>query len=479
MPALALRNVTQPDGRRVALVLSDGMISALGPEPFAVEPGVEQLDGGGAAVLPGLADHHLHLLATAAAATSVRCGPPRVTSAAELAATLGRALVGPDGWIRAVGYDDGVAGQPDRYLLDSCRPDVPVRLAHRSGALWVLNSAALDALGVSPTAARGEGEPAGLERDDRGVPTGLLWRADGWLRSRLPAAGAPDLGGLGRRLARLGITHVTDATADLTTAQQELLAGAVNTGALPQRLLLLGADPTLLPAGTRVTAGPKKIVLGDHDLPDPDALGSTIGHAHATGRAVALHVVTDAALALALAAFGAVGVMPGDRLEHAAMVPAEVLPDLRAAGLRVVTQPGFLADRGDRFLANLPADQHQDLYRFGSLLAAGIPTAASSDAPYGPLDPWAVLRAARDRRCPDGRVAGPAERVSCAVALDGYLSDPAWPGGPPRRLKVGAAANLVLLHTGWPDLLADPTADAIRLVLIDGRPQGDAVAQLA
>jgi predicted amidohydrolase YtcJ len=464
----ALRHVTLQDGRRVGMVITDGVIAALGPEPFAVPAGVDELDGRSGAVLPGLADHHLHLLATVAAAASVPCGPPGVASEAELAAVLRAAPVGQDGWVRAIGYDDAVAGPPNRHVLDRWRADVPVRMAHRSGALWLLNSAGLDALAVGPTAAAGE--PAGLERDSKGHPTGLLWRADGWLRSRLPAVGDPDLGGLGRRLAGLGITHVTDATADLSTEAVHLLAGAADSGLLPQHVLLLGCDPAALPAGSRVTAGPKKIILGDHDLPDLDQLSQAIAGAHAAGRAVALHVVTDAALALALAAFGGVGTRPGDRLEHAALLPIDTLPQLRSAGLRVVTQPGFLADRGDRFLADVPAAQHQDLYRFASLLAAEIPVAASSDAPYGPLDPWAVLRAARDRRSPDGQVVAAQERVSGAAALAGYLSEPGWPGGPPRRLEAGGPADLVLLHTGWPELLADPSAEAIRLVAIDGQP---------
>src|SRR3546814_9446763 len=89
--------------------------------------------------------------------------------------------------------------------------------------------------------------------------------------------------------------------------------------------------------------------------------------------------------------------------------------------LRVVTQPGFLADRGDRFAAGTPAAEHGDLYRCRSLLDAGIPVALSSDAPYGPADPWQVIAAAAGRRTPDGSVLGPAETITAADALDAYL----------------------------------------------------------
>ena len=48
--------------------------------------GEERLDALGAALLPGLHDHHLHLFALAASRTSLECGPPSVRDADGLAA---------------------------------------------------------------------------------------------------------------------------------------------------------------------------------------------------------------------------------------------------------------------------------------------------------------------------------------------------------------------------------------------------------
>ena len=112
-------------------------------------PGEEVLDCGGGAVIPGLCDHHLHLHAMAAARSSVRCGPPLVSDAAGLAAALRAAVPGEDGWIRGTGYFESVAGELDATALDTMRPDVPIRIQHRSGALWILNSAALAAVGIT------------------------------------------------------------------------------------------------------------------------------------------------------------------------------------------------------------------------------------------------------------------------------------------------------------------------------------------
>jgi predicted amidohydrolase YtcJ len=328
----------------------------------------------------------------------------------------------------------------------------------------MLNSAALRAIGL---AGPSSGLPVGVERDAEGRPTGRIWREDAWLRTRLPATAAPDLTVLGRRLARFGITAVTDATPELSADDVTVLGAAVGSGALPQQVLLLGApiDAALPP---RLAAGPVKIIVPDHDLPALDDLAARIADAHAAGRSVALHVVTREALVLTLAALAAAGCRTGDRLEHLAIAPPELLNELRRAGLRVVTQPGFLADRGDRYLADVDAVDRGDLYRYASLLAAGIPVTASSDAPYGPLDPWLALRAARDRKVPGGEVLGATERVPVETALQGYLSPPSDPGGRPRRIEAGAPADLVLLSVGWRDVLADPDADQVRMTLIGG-----------
>lgn len=96
-----------------------------------------------------------------------------------------------------------------------------------------------------------------------------------------------------------------------------------------------------------------------------------------------------------------------------------------------------------------------------------MPLALSSDAPYGPLDPWTVIAAAVHRRAPDGAVAGPAERLTPTQALARYLA--ADPGGPPRRVVVGAAADLVLLSAPLREVLAAPDSAAVHATLIDGR----------
>ncbi|MCW2720728.1 amidohydrolase family protein [Pseudonocardia sp.] len=455
MTGLLLRDA-EIEGRRADLRITGATVAEIGAA-LPRRPGEEEIDADGGAVIPGLTDHHLHLHALAAVERSARCGPPAVHDRAALAAALAMAPADEHGWVRGVGYHESVAGLLDAAGLDTLHARRPVRVQHRSGALWIVNGPAAQILDLA------RADHPGVERDAHGRPTGRLWRADDWLRTRLPHGAPPDLTAVGARLARFGITAVTDATPDLDAAALDALGRA---GAVPQHVTLLGTPlGERPPAGT--ATGPYKIVMADSGLPDLDALTRRIRAAHSTGRGVAVHCVSREALVLLLAALDNTGAHSDDRVEHAALVPAELIGDLRR--LHVVTQPGFLADRGDRYLLDLPATDHADLYRCRSLLDAGVPLALSSDAPYGPLDPWAVIASAVDRRVPGGAVAGPAERLTPAIALDAYLAPADNPGGPPRRVRPGEPADLVLLDAPLRDALTAPHADSVRATLIGGR----------
>lgn len=437
--SLLFRGV-EVDGRVVDVRVDGGRIDAMAPE-LSPSAGAEVIDGHGGALIPGLHDHHAHLYATAAASTSVAAGPPEVrdhTGLARALATADRSLPARR-WLRAVGYHESVAGDVDRAALDRIVPSRPLRLQHRSGARWTLNSAALDALDL---AARSE---PGIERDTAGRPTGRLHRADGWLRDLLPREISPDLAALGAQLASHGVTGVTDATPITRIDDLTSIARAVASGALPQRVMATGG-PELADAAwpPGLQQGPVKLLIDDDTYPSLDALAAQIARAHRHGRAVAIHCVTRTALVLALAAWDLAGSRAGDRVEHGAVIPSELIADLIRHDLTVVTQPGFIGERGDEYLADVGEDL-PDLYRCQTLIDAGVRVAGSTDAPYTSLDPWRAMRAAVSRRAPSGAVVGPAEAVTAERAMDLFLGDLDAPGGAPRRIEVGRRADLCLL----------------------------------
>lgn len=462
--SLVLRDV-EVDGHRTDAVVDGGVVSSVGAA--TTRGGDEVVDGGGGALIPGLWDHHVHLLATAAADRSVRVGPREVTSADELRRALraARDRRPGGGWIRAVGYHETVAGDLDRHDLDAIVDDRPVRVQHRGGALWILNSAGAERVGLD------DADHAGVERDAAGEATGRLLGGDAWLRDRIPeqADAAPDLGALGTRLTELGLVGVTDATPYADTTSWALLAAAADDGRLPQHVVVTGgpelADTAPPPP---LHAGPVKLYLADHALPGVDDLAAAIDAAHRAGRPVAFHSVTRPSLALAVAALEAAGSRTGDRVEHGAVVPPELAAGLLDHGLTVVTQPGLVAERGDQYLAEVDADDIDHLYPCASLLAAGIPVGGSTDAPFTDLDPWTAVAAAVERRTPTGTTVGPAETVTARRALDLFLTPPDRPGGPPRRVTAGAPADLCLLDRPLDDALAAPSADRVRTTVIGG-----------
>lgn len=447
MSDLLVTDAVLEDGARVDVRVGDGVITEVGPRLVAGPEPV--LDAAGGALVPGLHDHHVHLRAMAAAATSIVVGPPEVRDAAAFEAVLTEAAEARpvNAWIRAIGYHDSVAGPLTRAALDHIVPLHPLRVQHRSGALWIVNSCGADLL------------------DLPGHHNGRLWRADASLHAHLPASEL-DHAAVGEAAARAGVTGFTDADPHRTPADVAELLRLHAAGVVPQRLRLMG--PLDLDTDPDIDIGEVKVLLDDDRLPTPDDLGATIDAAHRRGRGVAIHCVTRAQLVVAVVALASAEARAGDRIEHGSVIPTELDGELRRLGVTVVTQPNFVAERGDRYGVEVAADDLAHLYRLRSLLDAGIGVAAGTDAPFGHADPWAAIRAAVDRRTLDGEVLGASERVDARTALGLFLGRADQPAVE-RRVAVGEPADLCLLDAPLDVVLADPRAGRVAATVVAGR----------
>ncbi len=442
--------------------LRDGRIESIAADQQS-RPGEALVDAAGACLLPGLHDHHIHLVSLAAALDSLHCGPPAIASEAELAGALQAADKLSSDWLRGIAYHPSVAGDIDRHWLDRHSARRPVRIQHRGGRLWVLNSAALEALGVL----EGGSAPAGLECI-AGQPSGRLYEEDVWLRQRLGSR-FPELGRASRLLASYGVTGITDTTPHNGAAEWSQFAASLASGSLLQRVRMMGAselenreDSALLQRGEL------KIHLLESQLPDFEQLCAKITSAHELGRAVAVHCVTLTELLFTLGALEVSGSITGDRIEHASVTPDEQLAQMRRMGLRVVTQPHFISERGDQYLREVEAQDQPWLYRCRAFLDAGVPLAAGSDAAFGSADPWAAMRAAVERRTPAGVLMGGHERLTPEQALALYLSPAEAPGLGSRLLEVGATADLCLLRLPWARAREQLDSALVRAVWRDG-----------
>jgi predicted amidohydrolase YtcJ len=465
--SLLIRNAGHAfSGHRVDVRVRGGVITALATALPSIA-GEQVIDADGAALLPGLHDHHIHLQALATAATSIKCDPRSVMDGRQLAEQLQAAATtgAATEWLRGIGYHESVAGDIDRDWLDRHVPHRPVRIQHRSGRLWIFNSCALRLLHAD--------EPTTPFERRGGCATGRLFDSDAWLRGHVHNQ-RPSLAAVSRQLASHGVTGITDVTHTNSRADYDYFARSQQRGELPLRVTMMG-DASLddAAAGPLITPGASKFHLHEHDLPDYSAFCGDIARSHRAGRAVAVHCVTVAELAFTLTALSDAGVAPGDRIEHAALVPDEWIAALRQARVTVVTQPNFIAERGDSYLANLPADQHAHLYRARSLIEAGIPVAAGTDAPFGDGNPWLAMQAAVERRTAAGYWLGQVESLSPESACMLYLGEPTDPGRRMRTVEAGAAADLCLLDRDWASARRKLAAVNMRMCLCAGEISWD------
>ena len=480
-------------------------------EASAREQLEEIIDADGGALLPGLHDHHIHLLSLAESLRSVDVS--QVADAGQLRSRL-RAVADDaadrsagGGWIRAIGYHESAAGDLTKQDLDEIVRNRPLRIQHASGAMWMFNTLGMELLGVSETT-------PGAELDEAGMATGRLFREDELLRSGLSppepyaaaseaAASAGDsqiakgLTEVGIMLSSFGVTGVTDATPGYGDAEVGFFRNMAEVGMIPQRLTLMPSVERVIADASppknsatqstpaisaeaastempmpHVSFGPHKIILSDHALPAFSEVADEVRAAHEAGRPVAVHSVTRASLALLVAVLSDVGSLEGDRVEHVSVAPPELVAELQRHKVRVVLQPHFIAERGDRYLKEVEGEDLQWLYRCQGFLDAGLRVAGGTDAPFGKPNPWLAMWAAVRRKTQPGeQVIAPQERVAAAQARDLFLSPLDDPGGKPRRVSEGMAGDLCLLHEPWGEVARSMPENPVRTVWIGGGRQ--------
>ncbi|MDP3139618.1 MAG: amidohydrolase family protein [Burkholderiaceae bacterium] len=427
---------------------------------LAPRPAEEIIDAQACALLPGLHDHHVHLFSFAASLASVRCDGPAIRDAQTLAAALrGAARTGSA--VRAMAYHEALAGEIDREWIDThVSRDVPVRIQHRSGRLWVFNSAAiaqLSGLAIDPSA-----------HAQNGLRSGRFYDAEAWLRTHIPAV-APDIAAASRLLASHGVVGLSDATPHSGTSELARFTAARKQGDILQDMVMMGSpdlgEPRML-EGIRI--GATKIHLMDAHLPDSADLAGRVRRSHRMSRPVAIHCVTLGELSVALDALRAAGVVAGDRIEHGSVIADMFIDELRDMQLTVAVQPHFVHERGDFYLQEVPPEEQPWLYRLRTLIDAGIPLLGSSDAPFGSANPWLAMQAAVDRKTRSGQPLNTDEALSPEQAFDLFLGAPPGRWASRRTLCVGDAAQLCLIDKPWAAARQNLAGTRVRLTLRDG-----------
>jgi predicted amidohydrolase YtcJ len=370
----------------------------------------------GAVAVPGFVDHHLHLFATAATRLSVDLGPAVAGDVESLVAALAAAAEGvPAGeWIRAWGYDAAFLAEgrdPTGAELDRATGRHPVVLRDRTGHVSVLNSAARALLG-------GELSADGVLVDAEAVLAAVP--------SAPPVAFAAAVAAVSADLAAAGVTAITDATVTNSVADVEQFAALSRSGALRQRSELLAGDGELAAfraAGLPFGGALEGVAIGHAKSYVTEAttraeLADRAAAAAALGWPVALHVLglVEADVAIETLATAPPPAGARHRIEHLALSLPEHVRALAALPVTVVTNPGFLAERGPKYRRELSREERAWLYRARSLVAAGIEVRGGTDAPVAAAEPLRAIAAAVGRRDEFG-VIGAAETIDPAAAM--------------------------------------------------------------
>ncbi len=438
------------------------------------------MDGQGGIAIPAFHDAHCHFLSYARSRTWVDCRSAR--SIAELTRALTEAArdLPTHAWVRGYGYDDEVLADgrhPDRRDLDLALPDCPVRLQHRTLHIDILNSAALQALGLAESA-----DPR-VERAG-GEPTGRVYHGADLLHRSSPRPAdeelAADVRDTSMRLLQRGITSVQDASVTNGTDEWELFHRLAAQGDLQVRLFMMWGEShwheraTARPESALVRHGPVKFML-DEATTDARELRERVVAAAAAGHAVAIHAVSEAEVAIALEALRAAPRSPAGphRIEHGSVIADDWLAELRVLGVMVVGQPALVYERGDVYLGAYPGELHGWLHRARSLLEAGVGYAVGSDAPVTEPDPVTALYALRTRATRKCATLGQAEALNQQMAVAALTLGSAAVVGVEQELGALRAGSLADIAIVDPAMLDSPpperTRVPVRATIVNGR----------
>ncbi|MGO1538748.1 MAG: amidohydrolase [Leucobacter sp.] len=495
-----------------AVAVRAGKIVAVGSNAEIVDlagEGTDVVDAGGAALLPGFHDAHIHAQAGGLGLTG--CGLDSEHSIegyerliAEYAASHGGDWVVGAGWFG----DVFPGGFPRRETLDRLVPDRPaVFTSHDAHGVWV-NTRALELAGIDGATAD---PPAGrIVRDSQGEATGMLMESAGELvTSLLPPYDPADLRrsllAAEEHLFSLGVTAWHDAILGRFLTLPDCIPTyleTLNDGSLRARV----TGSIWWPAGSGIEAldgvlaklrecqeagfavdsikimqdgiceNCTAALIDPYTGVDPESVGESViapdqlmkivTALDAAGLRIHFHGVGDRAVRECLDAVAEARRANGQggkqhQIAHIDLANPADLPRFAELGVTANLQP--LWARADqeilgRKLPLLGEQRSRWHFPFASLAASGAHLAMGSDWPVTSPDPlWGLHTACTRTAPPDDAHARnpesrspmvPEEQLDLATALRAYTLGPAEVAGVDERMgriAVGQFADLVLL----------------------------------
>lgn len=432
-------------GGRILLVGSNGDLESISG------PGTRVIDCCGKTVVPGFNDAHCHVFSFIRKLTSIDLSSMR--SIADIKAAIHRQVQNtpPGKWITATSYNEFYLAEkrhPNRWDIDEVAPDHPVVLSHRGLHACVLNSRALALAGITSET---PGPPWGvIDRDlATGEPNGILFEMLAYIREKVMPPMTEEELTKGVTLASqhylsCGITSLQEASVNNDYSRWQNLRRFADNSRLQSRVYMMVGGRALdqfREAGLVTGSGDSQVRLGGVKFmlseatgrlqPSQPELNQMALDCHRAGFQLAFHAVQESTVTAAINALEYITsheLIAGrrHRIEHCAECPPNLLARLSRLQPVVATQPPFLYYSGERYLATVPASQLPWLYRFKSLINAGLTVAASSDSPVVPANPLFGIYVAVTRQAESGQRLQPEEGISATQALAMYTVNGAY-----------------------------------------------------
>jgi predicted amidohydrolase YtcJ len=516
------------DSTAQAISVREGRIELVGGAEEVLELATDDthiIDLRGRTLMPGFVDAHGHFPGSGQTVFSVDLNSPPIGAVTHMASLLERlsafAAQRTDGWVVGHGYDDTLLAEkrhPTRDDLDHVSSDRPVAVVHVSGHLAVVNSVALEILGIAASTPDPEGgvivrDPASA---DGRRPNGVLEET----AARAVWEHTLDLGLLdalrmttqaAEEYLAVGVT--TASAGGMPMAVAKLLSALSALNQFPQRVALfplfeevgeqlLAGEQTLADFSGAKVSVPRVKIIADGSiqgytgyLSEPyympykgdvsyrgypsvvrEALFRQVAGLYQRRIQVAIHCNGDASIDDGLDAIQAAMESypwPAARplIIHAQMARRDQIDRMAELG---VTPSFFSAHTyywGDRHAAIfMGPERAANMSPARWALEAGVRFSSHLDTPVTPMLPLQGVWSQVERQSTGGVVIGPDQRIERMPALRAVTIDAAWQvfmDSEIGSIEPGKRADLVVLSDN-PLTAPDIRAIKVDRTIIDG-----------
>ncbi len=471
------------NGIKSWMKIENGKIIELGSEE--VEKSDDSIDMKQQIILPGLIDAHIHVFSLGRHSNTLNLSGSG--SIFEIQTKLKEYASNREGWIIGRGWDQDLFDDK-RYIskedLDMITPDQPVVLFRVCGHIVVVNSCALEILGINQNTEDPDGGE--IERDKDGYLTGILKEKAVDLvgpliiverneRKEMIAIGL-------QKCLDVGLTGVQTNDEEAWTIYKELQ----EEGRVPIRVYLtpnhkeIGKEDTPKP-GTReglLYCDRVKLLadgsLGAHTaaMREPYAdtgetgiliytqeeLNKLIGEANTAGYRVEIHAIGDLAAEMVINAIEVNNDNNKPILTHAQILGEDLIQKMKNLNIIANIQPTFIITDGNWVDSRLGIDSERRKYSYAwkTMIDTGIHVSGGSDAPVESNNPLLGMYSAIFREVNNGKIWREDEKLTFEEALFIYTKGAAYTAKEEGRLgdlAPGFEADFIVLKD---DVISQP-----------------------